>query len=88
MYPCLLKTMELKLKSRHHIRAKEFKDINWLPTKERAEQRAATNFFKYWKGTSPFYVNELFLPSRNINTDTYHSLIGNISRETLTEKTA
>ena len=37
----------LKLNSRHHIGAKEFKEINWLPTKERVEQRVATNIFKY-----------------------------------------
>ena len=51
----------LKLSSRQHISVKEFKEINWLSTKERVEQRAATEVFKYWKGTSPFYVNELFV---------------------------
>ena len=60
MYFCL------KIKSQHHIEAKEFQEINWLPTKERVEKRVATNVSKYWKGTSPFYVNELFVPSRNI----------------------
>ena len=53
----------LKRNSRHHIGAKEFDEINWLPTKERVEQRVATSSFK---GTSPFYVNELLVPSRNI----------------------
>ena len=56
----------LKRNSRHHIGAKEFDEINWLPMKERVEQRIATSVFKYWKGTSPFYVNELFVSSRNI----------------------
>ena len=56
----------LKLNSRHHIGAKEFQEINWLPTKERVEQRVATNVLKYSKWISPFYVNELFVPSRNI----------------------
>ena len=37
----------LKLSSRHHIGAKEFKEINWLPTKERTKQRVATKDFKY-----------------------------------------
>ena len=46
----------LKLKSRHHIEAKEFKKLNWLLTKEQVEKHVATNVFKYWKGTSPFYV--------------------------------
>ena len=40
--------------------------MNWLPTKERVEQRVATNVSEYWKGTSSFYVNELFVLSRNI----------------------
>ena len=58
MYPFLFKT---QLKG--HIGAKELKEINWLPTKERIEQRIATKVFKYWKGTSPFYVDELFVQS-------------------------
>ena len=44
------------------------KEINWLPTKERVEQRIATKGFNYWKGPSPFYVNELFVSSRNTYT--------------------
>ena len=52
----------LKLTSRHHIGAKEFKEINWLQTKERV---VTINVFKYWTVTSPFYVSELFVPSRN-----------------------
>ena len=55
----------LKLNSRQHIGAKEFKKINWVPTKKRVEQRIATKIFNYWKGTSPLYVNEFFVPSRN-----------------------
>ena len=47
----------LKLNSRQHIGAKEFKDINRLPTKERVEQAIAAKFSKYWKRISPFYVN-------------------------------
>ena len=55
----------LKLNSRHHIGAKKLKEIYWLPTKESVKQCVATNAFKHWKGTSPFYVNEMFVPSRN-----------------------
>ena len=55
----------LEFNSKHYTGAKEFKEINWLPTKEREEQCITTERFKYWKGTSPFYVNELFVPSRN-----------------------
>ena len=56
----------LKLNSRHHKGAKELKEINWLPTKERVEQRVTKIAFKYWEGTSPFYVNKLFTASRSI----------------------
>ena len=56
----------LKLNSSYHIGAKEFQEINWLSTKERVEQCVAANLFKYWKGTSLFYINELFVPSRSI----------------------
>ena len=55
----------LRFNSREHIGAKEFKEINWLPSKEKVEQRSATKVFKYWKWTSSFHVNELFGPSRN-----------------------
>ena len=51
----------LKLNSRHHIGAKELKEINRLPAKERVEQHVTTNVFKYWKGASRFYVNEVFV---------------------------
>ena len=37
----------LKLNSRQNIGDKEFKKINWLPTKERVQQRIATKLFNY-----------------------------------------
>ena len=55
MYPFCL-----KLNSRHHIGAKEFKEVNWLLTQESEEQRVATKGFKSWKGTSPSYVDGSF----------------------------
>ena len=55
----------LKLNSRQDVGTKEFEETNWLPTKERVEQRIITKVFNYWKGTSPLYVNELFTPSWN-----------------------
>ena len=59
---------------RHHIGANKFKET-WLPTKERVEQRVATNVFKCWKGTSSFYVNEMFVLYRNIyKTRSYMAL--------------
>ena len=35
----------LKLNSRHHIGVKEFKEITWIPTKERVAQRIAKKSF-------------------------------------------
>ena len=70
MYPFLFKT---RIKATY--RGKEFKKINRLPKKERAEQRIATKVFNYWKGTSPLYVNELFFPSKNTyNTRSHMAL--------------
>ena len=43
----------------------KFKEIHWLPTKERVEQRVTKKVFKCWKWTPPFYVNEPFVPSQN-----------------------
>ena len=77
----------LKLNSRQHIGTKEFKKINWLPTKERVEQRIATKVFNYWKGTSPLYVNELFVPSRNTyNTRSHISLEIPLKKSNLDQK--
>ena len=50
---------------RHHIKAKKYKEINLLLTKERVKQHFTKITFRYWKGTFPFYVNELFVPYRN-----------------------
>ena len=60
MLPFLFKT---QLNAMQHKGARSFKEFNWLPTKERLEQHGVTNIFKYWKGTSPFYVDELFVSS-------------------------
>ena len=64
----------LKLKSRHHIGAKEFKEIVWLPTKERVQQRIVINVFKYRKGNLPFCVIELFVSSRIYKTRSHMAL--------------
>ena len=37
----------LKLNSRQHMGAKEFKETKWLPLKERAKQRVAKKYFRY-----------------------------------------
>ena len=54
----------LKHSLRQHIGTKEFKKMNWLPIKDRVEQRVSTKVFKYWRGISPFYTNELFSPPK------------------------
>ena len=41
----------------------KFQEVKWLPTKEKVERRVATDDFKFWKGTLPFYVNEFFVHS-------------------------
>ena len=46
-----------KLNSTHHIGAKEFKEIKWLPTQKSVEKCITTKSFKYWKWTLSFYTN-------------------------------
>ena len=36
-----------------------------MATDKTKEKRHVTKFFVYWKWTSPFYVNEIFVPSGN-----------------------
>ena len=55
----------LKLNSGQYIGAKEFKVTNWLPTKKESRTTGYRGSFKYWKRTSPFYLNELFGTYRN-----------------------
>ena len=80
MYNALFLTWCKKLLTEHAKQlqelAKELQEINCLPTKERVEQRVTTNIFKYWKGTSPFYVNKLFVPSRNVYQTRSHMALG------------
>ena len=43
----------LKLDNRAHIGANEFKEINWLPTKERVSQCICVNVFKFFNNMVP-----------------------------------
>ena len=52
----------LNLNNRAHIGIKEFKYINWLPTKERFEQFTTTKVFKFFDKSAPSYMSEMFLP--------------------------
>ena len=46
----------LKLKNRCHIGVKEFKLINWLPTKERFEQCLLVNIYNFINHLAPVYI--------------------------------
>ena len=52
----------LNLNNRAHIGIKEFKNINWLPTKERFEQCTTAKVFKFFDNSAPSYMSEMFLP--------------------------
>ena len=51
----------LNLKNITHIGEKEFKEIKWLPVKQRVYQCINVNIFKYFKGMSPAYSSEMFI---------------------------
>ena len=50
----------LNLNNRVHVGIKQFKDMNWLPTKERFEQCTTTNVFKFFGNSAPPYMSEIF----------------------------
>ena len=53
-----------KLPLRGHINPSYFRKINWLPVESRAELRTSTTsttVFKYWKGITPSYLNDMFM---------------------------
>ena len=50
----------LNLGNRHHISANNFKEINWLPTKERFQQCVCVSTFKFWKNQSPAYMSDIY----------------------------
>ena len=52
----------LKLNNRDHVGVKEFRQINWLPTKERFELYVCANIFKFFTNMSPAYTSELYQP--------------------------
>ena len=61
---------------------------NVATDKKRAEQHVATKAFKYWKGTSPFYANVLFVSSRNTqNTRSHMALEKPLKKSNLGYKT-
>ena len=60
VYKVLLKTC-----NRAHIGANEFKEINWLPTKEGVLQCICLNILKFFNNMAPGYTSEIFHPSHS-----------------------
>ena len=52
----------LNLNNRAHLGVREFKNIDWLPSKERMEQCTATNVIKFFNNSVLSYMSEMFLP--------------------------
>ena len=50
----------LRLDKIHHISDEDFRLINWLPTSKRADQCINTITFKFFNGTCPYYLKEIF----------------------------
>ena len=58
----------LKLDRRKHIGFKEFKEIDWLPTKYRVDQCISTMVFKFHKNMSPTYISSFLEKKEHSNT--------------------
>ena len=50
----------LKMDKRSHIGTNEFREISWLPVRNRFEQCVSTHVFKQQNNSSPKYMNEVF----------------------------
>ena len=88
-YECVSWYPLVSKKIRNKIQVTQNKRIRFClkERKERVEQRVATNVFKYWNGTSPFYKNELFVSSRNIyKTRSHMALEIPLSKSNLSQK--
>ena len=62
--------------NRDHVGIKEFKKINWLPTKERFEQCILTSIYNFFNGAGPVYLSEMYHPigQRQITRRTFNTL--------------
>ena len=56
----------LHLDSRAHIGYREFKEMKWLPVNDRFHQCIGTAAFKFLKGKSPAYMDDLFTRSESL----------------------
>jgi len=55
----------LYMDNRSHIGIKEFKRINWLPTRERFEQCVCVGAYKFFNNLAPSYMSDIFKPAKN-----------------------
>ena len=60
----------LNLGNRHHIGVKEFKKINWLPTRERFQQCVCVSAYRFVNSEAPAYMDSIFklVPNYSYNT--------------------
>ena len=75
-YPNLNKTLSIKMQraqnkcirfclnldNRAHLDKKEFEEINWLPVKDRVNQRISVTAYNHFHGISPKYMSDIFVP--------------------------
>ena len=62
-----------RLDKMQHKSFAEFRSINWLPTKERVNQRINATTFKFVNKNCAFYLNEIFEFAPHCRIDTRHS---------------
>ena len=63
----------LRLDKMQHKSFAEFRSINWLPTKERVNQRINATTFKFVNKNCAFYLNEIFEFAPHCRIDTRNS---------------
>ena len=63
------------MNNRAHIGRNQFKQINWLPVKDRFKQIISSMSFKFCNSTNPPYMNAVSEPAGQPNTTTRPSLL-------------
>lgn len=51
--------------NRTHIGIKDFKTINWLPTRERFQQCVCVGAYKFCNNSAPFYMSDVYKLANN-----------------------
>ena len=65
----------LELENTAHIGYKEFEKINWLNSSDRFLQCLCASVFKYFQGTCPEYMSEIFQVAQQSNMTTRSSYL-------------